>query len=52
MRVVRVPTWGLWLHTDAAYYFARFCMHVGPWLVFVGTVKPTEQAARQDINLR
>lgn len=39
MTIVRVPDWGLELHTDASYYGWRWCLHAGPWLVFMGSAK-------------
>lgn len=39
MSVVRVPGWSLSLH-EARYYGWRWCLHVGPWLVFFWSVEP------------
>jgi hypothetical protein len=35
MTIVRVPGWGLSIN-DGRYYGWRWCLHVGPWLVFFG----------------
>jgi hypothetical protein len=35
MTIVRVPGWGLSVN-DGSYYGSRWCLHVGPWLVFFG----------------
>lgn len=35
MQILRVPGWGLGLH-DARYYGRRWCVEVGPWLIFFG----------------
>ncbi len=31
----RVPGWGLSI-SEARYYGWRWCLHIGPWLVFFG----------------
>ena len=33
MTIVRVPSWRLEVVT-ADYYGWRYCLHIGPWLVF------------------
>lgn len=34
MQIVRVPHWGISVN-EASYYGWRWCLHVGPWLLFV-----------------
>jgi hypothetical protein len=34
--VVRLPVWGLSIH-EAGYYGYRWGLHIGPWLIFVGS---------------
>ncbi len=43
MQIMRVPGWGLWLY-DAAYYGRRWCLNIGPFLIFGGQM--TEQEIR------
>jgi hypothetical protein len=35
--VVRVPSWGLSITGRADYYGCWRCIHIGPWLIFMGS---------------
>lgn len=39
VQLVRVPSWGLAAH-GAIYYGWRWCLHIGPWLVFLWPSEP------------
>ena len=39
MNIIRIP-WSWPMFSEASYYGYRWGFAVGPWLVFVGRVKP------------
>jgi hypothetical protein len=39
MTVCRLPVWGFSCD-NASFYGWRYAVHIGPWLVFFGKVRP------------
>lgn len=39
-QAVRVPEWCIEWHSDARYYGRKWCLHIGPWLVFIWPCEP------------
>ena len=49
MQVMRVSGWGLWLH-EARYYGWRWCLCIGPFLIFFWNVNTQSDEQKMAIK--